>query len=307
MTLEFIIKVFADALYYTCPILLCTIGGLFAYKAGIVNIGLEGMMLFGGFIGAIVLFFTKSWILAALATVVLGILIGILFSFFGVSKKANFIITGFAINLLATAVGRYALAMMNTTAINVVGILPNKLVNIDLGFIGKIPFLGPILSGQTFLTYLSFVLIIVAHFVLYKTKFGTYVRVVGESEESATSVGIKINFIKYLAIIIGGLLCALAGYNVAVNNILSYTPDITAGIGFIAIAAIYCGNGNPKQSSLYAIIFGVSRSLAVNLALRVGAVAGLLEIIPYVMIVVVLLVVGLFRKRKTLYRGFLHE
>lgn len=307
MSLELILKILSDSLYFTGPILLCTIGGLFAYKAGVVNIGLEGMMLFGGFSSAIILFYSKSWLLATLVTIVFGLLVGGLFSYFGVTKKANFIITGFAINLLAIAVGRYALAMMQTTAINVIGILPSHLINVDFGWIGDIPLIGQIINGQTLLTYLSFILIIVAHFVLFKTKFGTYVRVVGESEEAAQSVGINIHLIKYAAIMIGGLLCAFAGYNVAVNQLASYTPDITAGTGFIAIAAIYCGAGNPKQSSLYAIIFGVSRALAVNLALRVGTVAGLLEIIPYVMIVIVLLGVGIARKRKTLYRGFLHE
>jgi len=236
-----------------------------------------------------------------------GILIGLLFAYFGVSRKANFIITGFAINLLAIAIGKYVQALMQVTAINVVGIIPVKLLRIDLGFIGDIPILGPIINNHSILTYLSFVLIGVASFVLYKTKLGTYIRVVGESEEAAKSIGIKINYIKYIAIIIGGILTAFAGYEVAINQLSSYTPDITAGTGFIAIAAIYCGNGKPKTAALYAIIFGLARSLSVNLALHVGNIARLLEIIPYIMIVLVLTVVAIIRHRKTLYRGFINE
>lgn len=305
--MDFIIKILSDSLYFAGPILLCTLGGLFAYKANMINIGLEGMMLFGGFISALVLFFTHSWVLAFLGAMVLAILLGMLFSYFGVTKKANFIITGFAINLLAIAVGKYVIAALGTNDINVIADVSRSMASVDLGIIGDIPFIGPILNNQSFLTYLSFILIIVVHFVLYKTKFGTYVRVVGESEAAAGSIGIPIGRIKYLAIIIGAILCAFAGYNVAINQLASYTPDITAGTGFIAIAAIYCGQGNPKSSSLYAILFGISRSLAINLSLRIGTIAGLLEMIPYIMIVVVLTVVGIIRKRKTLYRGFLHE
>ncbi|PKL00246.1 MAG: ABC transporter permease [Tenericutes bacterium HGW-Tenericutes-1] len=305
--MDFIIKIFSDSLYFTGPILLCTLGGLFAYKANMINIGLEGMMLFGGFISALILFFTHSWIIAFIAAILLAILLGLLFSYFGVTKKANFIITGFAINLLAIAVGKYVLAALGSIDINVISDVTRQMAAIDLGIIGEIPVIGPIINKQSFLTYFSFILIFICQFVLFNTKFGTYVRVVGESEEAAKSIGISINKIKYLAVIIGALLCAFAGYNVAINQLASYTPDITAGTGFIAIAAIYCGAGNPKNSSLYAILFGLSRSLAVNLSLRIGTIAGLLEMIPYIMIIIVLTVVGIIRKRKTLYRGFLHE
>jgi simple sugar transport system permease protein len=305
--MDFIIKILSDSLYFTGPILLCTLGGLFAYKANMINIGLEGMMLFGGFISTLVLFFTHSWIIAFISALILAILLGMLFSYFGVTKKANFIITGFAINLLAIAIGKYTLAALGRIDINVIADVTRSMASIDLGIIGEIPIIGPIINNQSFLTYLSFVLIFVVQFILFKTRFGTYVRVVGESEEAARSIGISISKIKYFAIIIGALLCAFAGYNVAVNQLASYTPDITAGTGFIAIAAIYCGQGNPKNSSLYAILFGISRSLAVNLSLRIGVIAGLLEMIPYIMIIIVLTVVGIIRKRKTLYRGFLHE
>lgn len=305
--MDFLLKILSDSLNFTGPILLCTLGGLFAYKANMINIGLEGMMLFGGFISALVIFFTKSWLFGLLAAIVLAILLGLLFSFFGVTRKANFIITGFAINLLAIAVGKYALALLGSTDINVVSSIVRSHSSIDIWLLRDIPILSDIFNNHSFITYLSFILIIVVQIILFKTKFGTYVRVVGESEEAAKSVGINVAFIKYMAIIIGAILCAFAGYNVAINQLASYTPDITAGTGFIALAAIYCGQGNPKSTSIYAIIFGLSRSLAVNLALRVGTIAGLLEILPYVIIVIVLSVVAIIRKHKSLYRGFLHE
>ena len=223
------------------------------------------------------------------------------------TRKANFIITGFAINLLAIALGKYVLALEGEKDINVVGIIPAKLMRLEIPLIKDIPVLGEIISGHSALVYLSFILIFVISFIIYKTKFGTYVRVVGESEEAAKSVGINIHWIKYLAVIIGAVLAALAGYEVSIHQLSAYTFDITSGIGFIALAAIYCGNGRPKVVSIYAILFGLSTSLATNLAIRIGSIAGLLKIIPYLMIVIVLSIVAIINHRKSLYRGFIHE
>jgi simple sugar transport system permease protein len=305
--MDFIIKILFDSLYFSGPIILIALGGLFAYKAGIVNIGLDGFMLFGALASTLILYFTKSWALALLGGIVIGILLGVLFSFFGVTKKANFIITGFAIGLLSTAAGKYALALMHDTSINVIGILSTGASRLNIPLIEDIPFLGPIISGHTYLTYFAYISIFLVGFIMKKTKFGTYVRVVGESEEAARSVGININRIKYLAVIIGGIFTALAGYEVAVVQLSSYTTDITAGMGFIALAAIYCGDGDPGKVSVYAILFGVAQALSVNLAIRIGSIAGLLKIIPYITIVIVLFVVALIKNRKSLYRGFIYE
>lgn len=302
-----VIKYLYDTLYFTGPILLCTLGGLFAYKANIVNIGLEGMMLFGGFISALVIYFTHSFWLGILAVIVFEALIGLLFSYFAVSRKANFIITGFAINLLATAVGYYTLALMKSTDINIILVEGINKLKLNIWLIKDIPVLGDVVSGHPPFTYIAFLLIIVVNYLVYKTKFGTYVRVVGENEEAARSVGINNNLIRYLAVIIGAVLCGFAGYNVAVEKLASYTPAITAGTGFIAIAAIYCGAGDPKRCSLYALIFGLMKALAVNLSLHIGSVAGLFEIIPYLTIIIVLTFVAVLRKRKTYVRGFFNE
>jgi general nucleoside transport system permease protein len=306
--MDFLIKNLYDSLYFAGPIILCTLGGLFAYKANVINIGLEGMMLFGGFIAALIIFFTGNWWFGLSASIFLGILLGLLFSYFGITKKANFIITGFAINLLALAVGKYVLALLGDTNINVISVPGiQERAKIDLWLIKDIPLIGEILSGHPLMTYVAIISVFVVAIILYHTKFGIYVRVVGENEEAAKSVGINNHRIQYLAIIIGGILCGLAGFNVAIEQLASYTPQITAGTGFIAIAAIFCGNGDPKRSSLYALLFGVSRALSVNLALKIGSIAGLLEIIPYLTIILVLTTVALLRQRQSLLRGLSYE
>lgn len=305
--MNFLLKILHDTLYFSGPILFCTLGGLLAYKAGVVNIGLEGMMLFGGFIATLIIFLTQSWWLGLLAAVILAILLGLLYSFFGITLKGNFIITGFAINLLAVAVGRYTLALMNRIDINIIGVPGILNPSIRLWLIHDIPVLGSIISDHPLFTYVSLAMIGFIHLVMYHTKFGVYVRVVGENEEAARSVGINVNTVKYAAIIAGAILCAFAGINVAVEQLASYTPAITAGTGFIAIAAFYCGNGSPIKSSLYAVLFGVAKALSINLSIRIGSIATLLEIIPYATIVVVLTSIALIRRKKSLVRGLEHD
>lgn len=305
--MDFIIKILHDTLYFSGPIILCTLGGLLAYKAGVINIGLEGMMMFGGFIATLIIFTTQSWWLGLIAAVVLAIILGILYSYFGITMKGNFIITGFAINLLAVAIGRYTLALMRRIDISIILVPGIMNPNIRLWLIDDIPIIGRILSNHPLFTYIAFLMIIVVHVVMYHTKFGVYMRVVGENEEAAKSVGIRTNRIKYYSIILGSILCAFAGFNVAVEQLAAFTPAITAGTGFIAIAAFFCGNGSPLKSSLYAILFGLAKSLAVNLSIRIGGIATLLEIIPYLTIVIVLTGVALTRYKKSLIRGLHHE
>lgn len=179
-------------------------------------------------------------------------------------------------------------------------------MKVDLFFL-RLPIIDDIFNNHPLFTYVAFISLFVVHLLMYHTKFGTYVRVVGENPEAAKAVGISVDKVKYLAIIIGAVMSGLAGINVAIEQLSSYTPDITAGIGFIAIAAIYCGSGSPLKSGAYAILFGLMRALAINLSLRIGAIAGLLEVIPYITIVIVLTAVAVKRIRKSNLRGFAHE
>ncbi len=301
-----IIKFLSDIFLYTSPILLCTLGGFFAYRANIVNIGLEGMMYLGGLSSVLVIYFTESVLLGVLCGSLASLAVGWLFSYFSVSRKANFIITGLGINMLAVAIGKYVLVEMKVTNINLINIESLVDQSIRIPLIAGIPGLGGILSGHTFFTYFAFFAVLMVWIVMYKTKFGVYVRVSGDNEDAGISVGIRTKNVKYGAVMLGAVLCGLAGHNVAVEQLTSFTPTFTAGTGFIAIAAIYCGDGEPGKCSLYALLFGLAKSLAVNLALRFGSVAILLNMIPYLTIVVVLFVVSGVRASHTNSREMAH-
>ena len=170
--------------------------------------------------------------------------------------------------------------------------------------IDKIPILGDILSGHTPITYLSFIGIFFIWLLMYRTKFGIYVRVVGENEDAARNLGLNTNKYRYLAILLGAFCCSLAGINLALERMVLFTNNMTAGRGFIAIAAIYCGQGDPVSSALYAIVFGAARALAVNMGLYAGPAAALFDVIPYVVMGIVLTIVSMLKYRNQKVRGF---
>lgn len=301
--MDLLASILYDTVYHAAPIILCVIGGVFAYQANVLNIALEGMMGIGAFASTLTVYFTNSLVLGLLAGVLAALFFGAIFSVMGVTLRGNVIIIGVALNLLVTAIAGFVMVRMNVANISLSSLNVSDLQIIIPG-IDAIPILGPIVSGHPILTYVAFIGIWLMWVLSYRTKFGTYVRVVGENEDAAKSLGLKTNFYKIVAILIGALTCGLAGINLSTERLGLYTNGMTAGRGFVAIAAIYCGRGDPLKSSLYAILFGFARSLSINLAIYAGPASGLFDVIPYVVMVVVLLVVQVSKRRNVRTRGF---
>lgn len=292
-----------DTIYYSTPIVLCTIGGLLSYNANVVNIGLEGMMLMGAFSSALFSLLTGNIFLGILIGVVLTFLLGLIFSFLSINLKSNFIITGFGVNILVAALSEFVLQYMQVANINLNSVVNVNHLKLHIPFVENIPILGKLLSGHPFMTYFTIAMVFVVNLILYHTRFGLYVRVVGENEDSARSVGINVNRVRYAAILIGAVLSALAGANLSVERMALFTNNMTAGRGFIALAAFYCGKGKPLNSVLYAVIFGLAQALATNLSLNAGAASGLFGAVPYIVMVVVLAAVSVTKQRGKLTRG----
>lgn len=292
-----------DCVYHSAPIILCVLGGIFAYKANVLNIALEGMMLNGAFISVLTFYYTRSMALTVLFTLLSTLVYGLVFSYFGITLKGNVIVIGLALNMASSAIAGFVLVLMNSSNI----IIPEYNLNdykINIPGIEKIPVLGSILSGHPLITYISFLMIFLMAVLMYRTKFGVYVRVVGESEEAAKAIGIHTDFYKYMAVLIGAVGCGLAGMNLSLERLGLFTNGMTAGRGFIAIAAIYCGQGRPVESALYAILFGLARALSVDLSIYAGNAAGLFDCIPYIVMIAVLCVASTVKHRAVKERGF---
>lgn len=301
--MDLLASILYDTVYHASPIILCVIGGVFAYQANVLNIALEGMMGIGAFASTLVVLLTDDLLLGLFAGVFAAFVFGAMFSLMGVALKGNVIIIGVALNLLATAVAGFVMARMNVANIALSNLSVAGLKIVIPG-VSDVPLVGPIVSGHPVLTYVAFAGIWLTWVLSYRTRFGTYVRVVGENEDAAKSLGLKVDFYRVAAILIGALTCGLAGTNLSTERLGLYTNNMTAGRGFVAIAAIYCGRGDPLKSSLYAILFGFARSLSINLAIYAGSAAGLFDVIPYIVMVVVLLFAQVSKRRNVRARGF---
>ena len=299
-------KVLYDMLSYSAPIILCVLGGNFAHCANVLNIALEGMMLAGAFVSVLTVILTGNVVLGVLAGVAATLVLGLIFSYMGVTRRGNVIIAGLAINLLAASASAFVLKAMNLPNLNANSIVDVAGMKFSVPLIESIPFVGGVLSGHPPLTYVAFLGIAVMSVVMYRTRFGVYVRVVGENEDAARSVGINVDRIKYAAVLIGAACCALAGANLALEKMALFTNGMTAGIGFIAIAAIFCGRGRPATTSIYAIVFGLAQSLAINMNLSAGPASGLFNTIPYFMIIGILTAVSFLQHKNSRVRGLIN-
>lgn len=290
-----------DMVYHSIPIILCVIGGSFAYKANVLNIGLEGMMLSGAFCSILIMHLTRNIFLSITGTLFISLVLGLLFSYFSITLKGNVIVIGTALNMLMIAIAGFVLQIMRSPNINLAFMNINDL-KLNIPVIEDIPIIGSLISGHTTITYITIIAIFSLWILMYKTKLGIYVRVVGENDDAAKSLGLKVTYYKYVAVIIGAICAGLAGMNLSLERLGLFTNDMTAGRGFIAIAAIYCGRGNPALCSIYAIAFGLARSLAVNLSIYAGVAAGLFDTIPYIIMIAVLAMSSIVKNKNNMSR-----
>lgn len=297
-----LISILHGTIRMATPIILVALGGIFAHRAGVLNIAMEGMMLMGAFAAVIASYLTGSIAIAILAAVVVAVLFSLILAFFGVSLKGNLIVTGLAVNILALGSTSYILQIVfNRRGVfsdkAIVGIKP-----IHIPGISYIPVIGPVLNDHTPLVYFSFIALILVSLVLYRTKYGMYVRTVGENVEAARSVGIKVQLIQYSSLIISGVFCGLAGVSLALENLSMFVENMTSGRGFIALAAIFCGKGTPVGAFVFSLLFGFAD--AVQMRLQSFNIPGaFVQMIPFIFIIVVLTIVAIYKNRNTTYRG----
>ena len=264
----------------TTPILFATLAAGVAQQAGICNMALEGIMLFASLFGAIFSYMSGSWVVGLLLTMVTGALIGLILAFFVLNLKTDEIIAAIAINLTASgATVLILLAFSGDRGTSSFRSVPAP--NIVIPGIKAIPFIGKILSGRSLMTWLAFLMVIVMNLFLYKTPLGLKIRAVGENKNAAESVGISSRRIQYIALVISGVLASMGGYFLSSGYMTTFTKDMSAGRGFIALAASAMGRNTPVGGLLVALLFGIAQAISNQLQLTRIPVE-LLQMIPYV-------------------------
>jgi len=279
---SFLISVIAAA----TPLLLAATGELVAEKSGVLNLGVEGMMLVGAVAGFAVAYGTGSTILAVAAAVVAGAGMALIFSFLTLTMLANQIATGLALTIFGRGFSALAGA-------GYVGIAGPVLPKLHIPIISDLPLIGPVLFGHDALIYLSFAILALTAWFLYRTHAGLILRAVGDSHDAAHAIGYPVINIRYLATLFGGAMSGLAGAYMSLSYSPLWAQDMTAGRGWIALALVVFAAWRPLWLLVGAYLFGGIMYLSLYIqGLGVPIPSPLVSALPYVATVVVLVIIS---------------
>jgi len=271
----------AATLRYATPLTFAAIGGLFSERSGVTNIGLEGMMLMGAFFGIWGSDRTNSWILGILIAMAAGGALALVHAFFAIHLRADQIVGGTAVNFLALGITGYLFIDLYGEQGTPSGI--PSIPEVHLGFLDGVYFLGPVFGRLNLMIWLSFVVLVGSYVVMFKTPLGLRIRSVGEHPRAADTVGISVYGIRYAAVTASGVLAALGGAYLSIGFVNSFNQNMTAGRGFIALAALIFGAWRPFGAFAAALLFGFSSALAQRLPTYSDSGALLFQALPYVL------------------------
>lgn len=269
------------------PLIYASIGEVFAERSGVLNIGLEGIMLIGAFTGFVAVLYTDNLVIGVGAAVIVGILAGLVFALFTVTIKTNQIIVGVAFNLLGLGMTGFLFRSLLTGTVNGVRTVPV----VHIPFLSDLPIVGEMLFQQNLMVYGTLLLLPVATFVLYKTAFGLSIRSVGEHPKAADTAGISVAKMRYMGVIIGASLASLAGAYLTIAHTNQFVEGIVTGRGFIALACVVFGRWTPRGAFLASLLFGVFFALQLRLQAMpdLNVPYQLFQVLPYLATLIALL------------------
>jgi simple sugar transport system permease protein len=278
----------ASTIRLSTPLILAALGGLYSERAGVINIALEGMMLAGAFTAAAVTVFTHNPWVGLLAAVAAGALVAALHAVATITYRADQVVSGAAINILFLG----APALLSGAFFESTGATPQlprdqTLPDTPVFNPQTAPTLASIFNQKP-LVYLAFVLVAVTAYVIYRTRFGLRLRAVGENPEAALAAGVSVNRMRYAGVLISGALAALGGAYLSIGQNSLFTRNMTAGRGFIALAALIFGKWDPIGALIACLFFGFAEAVAIRMQGTVDIPNQFIQMIPYVLTMVVL-------------------
>ena len=277
---------FAATLVYATPLAYAALGGIFSERSGVVNIGLEGMMLTGAFFGIWGTVWSGHWEVGLVVAMVAGAVVALVHAVFSIHLRADQIVTGTAINFLALGITGYAFIDIygsNGTPPSI-----DSVPNVNLPGVDSIPGIGGVFGSLNLMIWIVFALLILTEVILFRTPIGLRIRSVGEHPRAADTVGIPVYRVRYVCVILSGILAALGGAYLSVGFVGSFGQNMTAGRGFIALAAVIFGKWRPYGAFGACLLFGFANGLADRLQSVAGVSPNLLATLPYVLTLIAL-------------------
>ena len=292
-------------MFFSIPLLIVALGGMFSERSGVVNIALEGIMIMGAFVGVLFMYLVQNvegggtsgsmpgqllLLIALLVAAVSGLIIALPHGYASIHMKANQVISGTAINMFAPAFAIYVARMIRT----VQQIPFNNVFYIEsVPVLGSIPIIGPFFFQKTYITtYLGFVILAAAWIVLYKTPFGLRLRSCGEHPQAADSVGINVYRMRYIGVMLSGALAGVGGLVFVIPTAVTFDATV-AGYGFLALAVLIFGQWKPGRILLAAFFFGLMKTISVaytsiTFLNSLPIASAIYKMIPYIATLIVL-------------------
>lgn len=300
----------ATTIRTSTPLILPAMGGLLSELAGVINIALEGIMLSAAFFGVIVSAFAPQWFpglpvwvypwLGCFAGLLSGLILAWLIAFFHLELGADIILAALGLNILAGGGTVFIMFALTGDKGSTSTLASPAMPNIVIPFINNIPVLNQLLNGENLtgynaMTYAAFISVALVWVLLYRTPLGAHLRAVGENADASASVGIPVKRVQYIAVLLSGFLAALGGINLSMGYLTLFQANMTAGRGFIALAAVFLGNKNPIGVLIAALIFGAAGALEAQLG-TLDVPSQLVTMIPPIVTIAALVVYNIRRK-----------
>lgn len=270
------------AIMLSVPLIFGSMAGLLCEKSGVINIAIEGQLLFAAFVSAVVASITQNVFLGLISAPIAGSLISLILAFFSIRFQVDQVILGFVINVLVLGLTSFfytTLLIPYEDRWNVGG----SFSTLPIPLLSKIPIIGPTLFNQTIIVYLMYAFIIFIQIALFKTKWGLRTRAIGEVPVAADSVGVDVNKLRFRNVMLAGLVAGTGGAYFTVGTIGPFSQSMTAGAGFIALACLIFGKWTPRGAILAALFFGFANNLQGNLSIiGVSIPSEFMLMIPYI-------------------------
>ena len=264
-----VVRLIGGAVLLAVPLVFGALGGVIGERAGVVNIAIESQLLAGAFSAAIAGSLTNSPVIGLLVAILAGALVAWVLGVFTITYKVDQVIVGVVLNVLVVGLTSFfysEVLVPNAERLNDT----NRFTNIAIPGLSSIPVIGPALFKQSILVYLAYVTVPAVWFALYRTRWGLRLRAVGEHPQAADTVGIKVERTRYRALLIAGAIAGMGGAFYTVVSVSSFGKEMTAGAGYIALAAVIFGKWDPVRATMAALLFGFAQNLNGALSL-VGA------------------------------------
>ena len=262
------------------PIIFASLGAVICTKAGVVNLGLEGIMLISALAGVLGSAFGGNLVWGVVAGLLAAVAVSAVFAYFHLVLKANNVLCGTAVNTMATGLTVFVLQLATGEKGNSSSLKSFSFPNVDIPVIKDIPVIGTILSGHNALTYFALIMVAAIWFFLYKTPTGLRMRAVGENPDAASSVGQNVVKIQFLAIVLCGIMTGLGGMYLSMGYLNMFVRDMTAGRGFISLAACSMGQATPVGALLSSMIFAFFDGLS-NILQVLKIPSEFIQMLPY--------------------------